>query len=280
MERASRWLLVLLLLGELALLSRQVTQAGERPPMLEGATVGLLGPLARGVSEAEQGIGGIGDRMRFRRRVMVENDELRQRVDELERELLRLRSLQGEFLRLGNAVEYARRSRQPLRMADVVYADYASWLRSLMLYVGEGGAARNQPVISQRGLVGRVVASGGAYAKVQLITDRTSAVGAMVERTGRQGVARGDGHAALQLDYVPLQADVRPGDRVVTAGIDGIFARGIPLGVVRSVRPGNQLFHRIEVAPLVDFGTLDHVYLLGAQPEPQALSEELSRGLR
>jgi cell shape-determining protein MreC len=67
---------------------------------------------------------------------------------------------------------------------------------------------------------------------------------------------------------------------VVTAGIDGTFPRGIPLGVVRSVRPGNQLFHRIEVVPLVDFGTLDHVFLVGTGPDPQALSDELARDLR
>ena len=280
MERASRWLLVLLLLAELALLSRQVTARGERPRVIEGAAIGVLGPVARGVSATEERIGGFGERMRLRRRVMAENAQLRSRVEELERELLRLRGLQGEFLRLGEAVEYARRTRQRLQIADVVYADYASWLRSMLLWVGEGGARRNQPVIGTRGLVGRVVATGGDYAKVQLVTDRTSAVGAMVERTGRQGVARGDGHAALQLDYVPLQADVRPGDRVVTSGVDGVYPRGIPLGVVKSVRPGNQLFHRIEVVPLVDFGTLDHVYLLGSQPEPQQLSEELSRDLR
>jgi rod shape-determining protein MreC len=211
---------------------------------------------------------------------MAENEQLRGEVDSLRRELLRLRSLQGDFQRLGQAVGYARRSRQPLRVVDVVYADYASWLRSMLLWVGDEGVARNQPVTAERGLVGRVVASGGAYAKVQLITDRSSAVGAMVERTGRQGVARGDGDAGLLLDYVPLQADVRPGDRLVTAGIDGIFPRGLPLAVVRAVRPGTQLFHHIEAVPLVDFGTLDHVYLLGAQPEPQQLSAELSRDLR
>lgn len=280
MGRASRWMLVLLLLGELVLLSRQVSARGGRPPILEGAAVGVLGPMARGVSSAERGIGGVGEKMRTRGRLVRENDELRARLEQTERELLRLQAVQGELLRLGRAVGYTRRTRRPVRVVDVVYADYASWLRSMLLWVGEGGARRNQPVLAERGLVGRVVSIGGEYAKVQLVTDRTSAVGAMVERTGRQGVARGDGQAALQLDYVPLQADVRPGDRVITAGIDGIFPRGIPLGVVKSVRPGNQLFHHIEVVPLVDFGTLDQVFLLDAQPDPQALSEELSRDLR
>jgi rod shape-determining protein MreC len=280
MERAARWLLVILLLGELLLLSRQVTRRGGRPPLIEGATVSLLGPAARGVHNVEEGLGGIGRGMRTRKSLRGENDQLRERVADLERELLRLRALEGEFLRLGQAVRYSRRRGDELQVADVVYADYTSWLRSLLLYTGEAPARHNQPVVHSRGLVGRVVAAGGAYAKVQLVTDRTSAVGAMLERTGRQGVIRGDGAASLELDYVPLQADVLPGDRVVTAGIDGIYPRGIPIGAVRNVSKGNQLFHRVEVVPLVDFGSLDHVYLLPALPDARALSESLAHDLR
>jgi len=66
---------------------------------------------------------------------------------------------------------------------------------------------------------------------------------------------------------------VRPGDRVLTAGIDGVFPRGIPIGTVVSVEPGGQLFHRIQVAPAIDFGTLDQVYLLEYQAVPQTLRE-------
>ncbi|HEV8632504.1 MAG TPA: rod shape-determining protein MreC [Thermoanaerobaculia bacterium] len=279
-SRASRWLLVLLLLGELLLLTRQASQRGREGPLMQGAAVGVLGPVAHGVSKVEHGFGSLGEGMRTRKRVMAENEQLRRQVDELQRQLLKLQTVEGAFLRLGGAVEYARRTHQPLHVADVVYADYTSWLRSLLLYVGERGAQPDQPVVDEHGLVGRVIAVGGGYAKVQLVTDRASAVGAMIERTGRQGVVRGDGHAGLELDYVPLQADVRPGDRVVTAGIDGIYPRGIAIGVVRAVSPGTQLFHHLEVTPLVDFGSLDHAYLLPPLPDARVLSESLSRDLR
>lgn len=279
-SRAARWLLVVLLLGELLLLSRQASQRGNEGALLSGAAVGVLGPMAHGVTGVEHGIGSVGSGFRLRRRVMKENEELRKQVADLERQLLRLQTVEGAYLRLGEAVQYARRTHQPLQVADVVYADHASWLRSLLVYVGERGARRDQPVVAENGLVGRVIATGGGYAKVQLITDRASAVGAMVERTSRQGVARGDSRSGLLLDYVPLQADVRPGDRVTTAGIDGIYPRGIPIGAVRAVRPGTQLFHHVEVAPAVDFGKLDHVYLLPPVPDARALSESLSRDLR
>ena len=280
MARASRWLLVLLLLGELILLSRQISQRGREGPLMAGAAVGVLGPVAHAVDGVGHGVGSLGEGFRTRKRVINENEELRRQVDGLQREVLRLQTVEGAFLRLGDAVGYARRSNRPLQMADVVYADYASWLRSLLVYVGERGAKVGQPVIDEHGLVGRVVAVGGGYAKVQLITDRTSAVGAMVERTSRQGVARGDSRSGLLLDYVPMQADVRPGDRVVTAGIDGLYPRGVPLGVVRAVRRGTQLFDQVEVTPVVDFGALDHVYLLPAVPDARGVSEALARDLR
>jgi rod shape-determining protein MreC len=97
----------------------------------------------------------------------------------------------------------------------------------------------------------------------------------MVLRNRRQGVVRGGrrGSGVLELDYVPLQADVRPGDRVVTAGIDGIYPRGIPIGTVIAVERGGQLFHRIQVAPAVDFGSLDQVYLLDYEAVPPPLKE-------
>ena len=279
-SRASRWLLVLLLLGELLLLSRQVSGRGKEGPLLAGAAVSVLGPVAHGVTGVEHGVGSIGSGFRTRKRVMAENEELREEVADLRRQLLRLQTVEGAFLRLGEAVQYARRTGQPLQVADVVYADYTSWLRSLLLYVGERGAKVDQPVLAEGGLVGRVVAVGGGYAKVQMITDRTSAVGAMIERTSRQGVVRGDSRSGLLLDYVPVQADVRPGDRVVTAGIDGIYPRGISIGAVRAVQPGSQLFHRVEVVPVVDFGALDHVYLLPAVPDARGVSETLARDLR
>jgi cell shape-determining protein MreC len=67
---------------------------------------------------------------------------------------------------------------------------------------------------------------------------------------------------------------------VVTAGIDGMYPRGIPIGIVREVAPGTQLFDRVEVTPLVDFGALDQVFLLTPLPDARALSERLSSDLR
>jgi len=115
---------------------------------------------------------------------------------------------------------------------------------------------------------------------VQLITDRAAGVGGMILRNHRQGVVRGGGRGsgALELDYVPLQTDVRVGDQVLTAGIDGVYPRGIPVGTVIKVEGGGQLFHNVQLAPAVDFGALDQVYLLDYAAVPPRLKENSPSG--
>lgn len=273
-ERRTGWVLIIMLAGQLVLLAVQgARDAGTS--RLEAFGLRVLGPVAHAVSSAPRSLAETREGMKSRQRLIEENRRLRREVEDLRLRLLHLSDIEGEALRLGAALRYPAPPSGRIRAVDVVYVDHASWLRTLVLYVGGVPARTNQPVLSPEGLVGRVVTAAGPYARVQLITDRATGVGGMVLRTRRQGVVRGGvrGSGILELDYVPLQADVRAGDQVVTAGIDGVYPRGIPIGTVVSVEQGGQLFHRIQLAPAVDFGTLDHVYLLDDQAVPQALKE-------
>ena len=62
---------------------------------------------------------------------------------------------------------------------------------------------------------------------------------------------------------------------MVTAGIDGVYPRGVPVGSIAAVAAGTELFHRIRVVPRVDFGVLDQVYILGREAVPDEMKEEL-----
>jgi len=275
-ERRTGWVLIVVLVGQLVYLAIQGARAGET--RLEEVGLRVLGPMAHGVASIPEELSGAREGVKLRGTLLEENRQLRREAADLRLRLLRLTDVEGELQRLGNAVRYPTPPAGRIRAVDIVYADHTSWLRTLILYTGPVEARHNQPVLSPDGLVGRVVHVAGSYAKVQLITDRAAGVGGMILRTRRQGVVRGGLGTGLELDYVPLQADVRPGDRVLTAGIDGVYPRGIPIGTVASVEPGGQLFHRINVAPAVDFGTLDQVYLLEYQAVPQTLKETSPSG--
>jgi rod shape-determining protein MreC len=272
-ERRTGWLLGLLLVGQLIFLALEGAR-GASDTLIESWGLHLLGPAARAIAAVPASVSGMREGLRMRGRLQEDNRKLRREVEELRLRLLQLTDVEQEMQRLGDAVHYPAPPAGRIRALDIIYADHVSWLRTLLVYTGGQPVRVSQPVLSPAGLVGRVITVAGSYAKVQIITDRAASVGAMVLRTRRQGVVRGSGQGeGLLLDYVPLQADVRPGDQVVTAGIDGVYPRGIPIGTVVAVSQGGQLFHHIEVAPAVDFGTLDQVYLLDYTPPPPSLRE-------
>lgn len=264
-EKRIRWLLVGVLVGQLMLLSAQVRSEDRNYSVLEASMLRLVAPLVRAVDGSAAAVSSLRGRFETRKALQEDNEKLRGELEAMRKDRVETFGLEQKLELLSKAASYAQSSGSPPRVADVVLLDYGSWQQTLMLYVGDQGVERQQPVVTDAGLVGRVVVAAGRYAKVQMITDRSASVGAMIERTRRQGIVRGGERSFLGMDFVPLQEVVKIGDRVLTAGIDGVYPRGIPVGTVVSVRPGGELFHRISLVPAVDLGRLDQVFLL--QPE-------------
>jgi rod shape-determining protein MreC len=142
----------------------------------------------------------------------------------------------------------------------------------MVIDAGARGARRDQPVVAEGGLVGRVVETSGRWAKVQLLTDRAAAAGVVIEGARRQGILRGAGPGRLEIEFVPLRTEIAPGDRVSTAGIDGVYPRGLPVGTIESVEAGTEIFHHVTVRPAVDFTNLSLIYLIERERPPAALS--------
>lgn len=272
-EKSTRWILAAALIVQLILLSAQVRSAETDQSLLESSLLRFVGPLAQVVGASSQSFLQTSGYFAQRRALREENARLTQELEELRKERVRVFGIEDELERLSEASQYERLSGRLPRVADVIHLDYGSWQQTLVLYVGSRGAVRQQPVVTSQGLVGRVVVPAGRYAKVQLITDRSASVGAMMARTRRQGVVRGGAGGYLELDFVPLQEDVAEGDLIVTAGIDGVYPRGLPIGTVISVTAGHELFHEIRLVPTVDLGQLAQVYLLEATDVPPELLE-------
>lgn len=268
-ERRTLWLLIALLLGQLLLLAGQVPDPGGGS-RLEAAAVRLVAPVAGTLAGLADSFSSAGEGLKKRETLNEDNRRLRLENHELRQRLLHLERVEDRLQRISEALLYQPPPDGRYQLADVVYLDHGSWLRSLMLYAPsapppEGGPAEgvapNQPVLTPQGLVGRVLLVSGPWAKVQLINDRAASVGAMLERTRRQGLVRGTQGAGLELAFLPVQSDVRIGDRVVTSGVDGIYPRGILIGTVSEVSGGDPLFHSISLVPAVDFHRLEQTYI-------------------
>jgi rod shape-determining protein MreC len=273
-------LLVLLLLLQLVTLAVQTEASGGHGSLAEEVFLRGVAPFSRTVTAVRHGFIAARDELRLWGHLRRENSSLRAEVRDLRVRLMRLYGVEGELSRLENATAYRASHSEPFLIANVVYSDTDSWLRNLIVRLPNGKAKVDDAAVTPSGVVGRVIVVAGDYAKVQLITDRSASVGAMIERNRRQGLVESGPDGELLLELVPLHEDVRTGDRVVTSGTDGIFPRGLLLGTVESVTPGGGLFYRIELQPAVEARQVDQLYLVPAESPPDALRESTNDARR
>jgi rod shape-determining protein MreC len=249
----SRFLLVGLIVLHLAAISHQV-DAGGGVSLLQRAVFNVLSPVETVFSGAVRGFTSAWQSWIDLRHVHQSNERLEERVRFLETLLQERQHQAREAERLREVLTL--RQSLPLETiaAEVVTRDGMPWFRTLTLDRGrDAGVALEAAVISPAGVLGRVVAVGPRAAKVQLLQDRESGAGVMIERTRVAGVVSGQvgfadaGTSDLVMKYVPGLADVVVGDTVVTSGMDRIYPKGLVVGRVRLVGQGSGLFKEILV---------------------------------
>lgn len=259
-------LLLLVVLGLLFVLmtfSTRTRYIGETRTMFERTVMTVFSPVPKAVNWAGQSTADMYHGYLDMRRSVAENLDLHHQVIQLTEENLRLRQSHGDLARMRSLLSYSEELSAPTIMAQIVMLDTSSRFKSIIINRGtDSGIEVNDPVVNASGLLGRVVLTTHDMAKVQLITDSNSAVGCLVERTRRQGVVHGDGSSAAQMADIPALADVAVGDVVSTAGIDGIYPKGIPVGRVIKTDQGKSLFKAVWLLPAVDFSSIESVIVL------------------
>ena len=262
-------IVVLSLLFVLMSFSNQTRYVGETRTLFERAVMTIFSPVPRFVNW----VGGAAQDIHYgyldMRRAVNENVELRRKVASLTTENLKLRQSGSDMRRLRSLLAYSEQFEFETSMAETIMLDTAGRFKSIIIDRGSAeGVEVNDVIANANGLIGRVVLTTNDLAKVQLVTDNNGSVGALVERTRRQGVVRGNGGTIVQMFDIPSLADVQPGDRVLTAGIDGIFPKGIPIGNIVRAEPGQSLFKTVTVRPAVDFGKIEEVIVIHTRKIP------------
>ena len=263
------FIVVLSLLFVLMSLSSRTRYIGDTRTLFERTVMTLFSPVPKAVNWA----GGSAEDMYHgyldMRRAVNENLELRRKVASLTTENVKLRQTDSDLRRLRNLLQYSEQFNMQTSMAHTIMIDTSGRFKAVIIDRGSGdGVEVNDAIVNANGLIGRVILTTNDLAKVQLVTDNNSAIGALIERTRRQGVVRGDGTGIVEMHDIPTLADVKPGDRILTAGIDGIYPKGIPIGQVIKAQQGPNLFKNIEVRPSVDFGTIEEVIIIHTRKIP------------
>ncbi|HHY11408.1 MAG TPA: rod shape-determining protein MreC [Firmicutes bacterium] len=197
--------------------------------------------------------------------LLEENREIKRRMDSLEALLTRLHDVQNENQRLRELLGFREQLDQEYKAADVIGRSPGKWFSTITISLGsEDGVTIDAPVISRRGLVGRVIKLDTHSAGVLLLTDPESGVGSLISRSRDYGiVVGGSGPDTLVMRFFSRDADVYAGDEVLTSGVGSVYPAGLFIGEVTEVyvpKPG--LVKECYIKPAVDFAHLEEVLVM------------------
>ena len=203
--------------------------------------------------------------------VREENDRLKRSLAQLQAERTHLVELEVENHHLSDLLELREALAVPGVAARVIGGDATGLSRTLLLSQGSSvGLHPEMAVLSTDGVVGKLITVSPNASRVLLVSDRNSGLDAVDQRSRARGIAAGVTDDGLIMKYVDRTGDVKPGDAIITSGMDGIFPGGLLVGqVVRVSQEGPGLFLNIEIKPAVDFSKLEELLVLTERP-PQA----------
>lgn len=197
-----------------------------------------------------------------------ENQELKNVLEEAEKEVLRLSMERNDLEELKNlkyALNYIEETnKNNLVTANIVGKSSGNWFNLFTINAGENhGVKKDSIVLDSNGLVGKIYEVGGNWAKVISIIDNSSSVSFQIMRdSSLQGVVSGSiSNEITGYLFDPL-ADIIVGDKIVTSGL-GIYPNGIPIGeIVEIDKSEDSLLKTIKVEPAVNFKRLTKVIVI------------------
>lgn len=196
----------------------------------------------------------------------------------------RAKALEAENAHLRRLLEARERQSQQATLVEVLYAARDPFSQRIVIDKGTQHEVQNgQPVIDASGLVGQVTRAYPMLAEVTLISDKGHLVPVLNVRSGLRSVLAGTGkHGVLEMQFVQHNADVQKGDQLVTSGIDGIYAQGLPVAEVVSIEPNPaSTFAKVICRPLGGVGNHTRLFVVhGSESLPPRPQEEAEKAPR
>jgi rod shape-determining protein MreC len=231
----------------------------------------VIAPIELGLSRVTTSVTHVVDTVQHASNLAAQNQVYREEIDRLQSAMVQMRELEVENRDLRELLGLRERAQLgSLLSVNVIARDPFGSVQAVTIDRGSDDGMRvNQPVISWKGLVGRVVEVHPSSSKVLLITDVNSAISVRIQDpTSRaSGVIRGIGDGRLILQYVPRTDLLRTEDIALTSGIGGIFPAGVLVGRVVQVRQRDvEVFQEALIEPAADLRNLERLYVLLRPP--------------
>jgi rod shape-determining protein MreC len=246
--------------------------------MLRATIATVIYPLQQVAYRPVEFIGGAGQYFSSLATLQSENSELRDRQLATANHLLRQEHLELENRRLRELLDM--RERQPTKgqVADVLYAARDPFSRRVVIDKGmQHDISAGQIVVDDLGVVGQVTRVYPLISEVTLLTDKNQAIPVQVQRSGLRAVLAGAGAGQMELRFLAANAEVEPGDLLVTSGLDGVYLPGLPVAKVMKIdRDAAYTFARILCEPLAGVERNGQVLVLAPRNMPAPQPDEQS----
>ena len=252
------------------------TRNSEPTRLIRIWTVGTVSPLEKGLSWIQSSTGNIWGNYLYLRGVRAENRELKRQIEQMRLEQARMTQDADQAHRLQALLGFKEQFISRTVAAQVIGGSGSDLSR--VIYIDKGyadGIKTDMAVLTKDGIVGKVLRVDHRHvAQVLLIDDQTSGVGAILEKSRLQGILRGTSSGGVVLEKVMSDETVPIGERVLTSGGDGIFPKGLSVGTVTKVTPGNDLFLNVRVHPDADLSRIEEVLVVTQIDEKQVETDQ------
>lgn len=192
-----------------------------------------------------------------------ENKMLRENNIKLANEIASLKESKLENIRLTRLLNFKEKNTLGVVSGRIINKSLIQTRNTITLNVGESDSVTaNMPVITDAGLVGRIVSVSRNYSIAQILYNKDMRITVKVQRNRIDGILGYDGVSNLMVSNIQKSADVNVGDVIVTSEYSNIYPAGIPVGVVSETGNLDNLFKKVIITPSVDFSLLEEVFVL------------------
>jgi len=240
------------------------TLAPERVDPVGVLLLEVMHPIQIGMTAVSRGATRLWDEYIALWSLREQNEELRRRLAAMEDLSRQALELDLTNRRLGKLLELKAAWTEGSIAARVIGRSPSAVVRTIVLDRGEEhGVRKGMAVLAPDGVVGQVVAVSAHAARVLLASDPSSGVDVLVQRSRVQGIATGSIENSCALKYIQRGSDIAVGDTVITSGLDGIFPKGHPVGVITQVDAReSRMFQEVEVKLGADLEKIEEVLVV------------------
>ena len=271
--------LLALLLGNFILMAYDA-RTDNQQRVIRVWTQALANFVQSPVTYASTAVTGFFESVATMRSAQSENDELNQKIQELEVEVQKSKDLAEENRRLKELLDFKKQTNFKILPAQIIGRDTSAWFDTAVINRGSlDGVKLNMPIVVDGGLIGRVTAVSPLTAQIDLITRDKSGLGAIVGEFGESdalGVVRGTGKSdQVEMNYVPGSVEVKEGEIVYTTGQGGVYPPGLKVGEIIEVRSGSATVpHQIFIRPSAEIYSMQEVAVILYEPPPRPKYEK------